>query len=795
MAIKARRGKLYPAISLEEGIELGLDEIEWDRIVTRLGRNPNHFESSIFASLWSDRVSFKNSSALIESANFEYSNLQNLPGSTLKLLDIDEDLQIALRISQSNSLCSIEPFFAAQSALDSSLQELTAAGAKPIAILTMGRFGNPEQLSHQRKFKKLIGGLAHFSNKTGVPMLDGDYYFHKSYNKSPMINSAVIGIVETKKQTRTTPLPFTSPILYVGALTGPDEIPSQGKMPKAIPMGDPLLSRRLLSAAREALQAGLAEEIIVLGSGGLGVGAFNMAQRSLRPILIDIDRIPTRGSIKEPLDILRSESADRILITTTPEKHRDLNKILYKWDLSSTRIGEVNDSDGIEFYWNHYQAADIPFQFAVTGASKKTMEVVQFPPMLKRSDRNTNSAALKRHKKIQKDDWSLIREVSIKSELTQTEKNIPCPSNLEDVWLDMLANPNLSSRTPVFSMFDQLVGGRTLHYNSGDSTILRLELKKKENKHQRAIATTLVSNSLYVSTEPYLGTVQTVAEAMRNLACVGAKPLALASCLNFGSSERYREVCDLAEAIRGLGDASRIWELPIMSEEVSLENGTEGSPTMPTPVIIALGLINDPSKICPQSFQEKGDRIFLLGESKNEIGCSEYSLYIHKRVNTLVPDINFESEKNRCLQIIDLIDQGILSSCHDLGRGGLSLSLVESCLLRKRPIGAKINITQNFVPSESGAALRPDSALFGESSSRFLVSCRPDKEEELISFCEKHRIPIGGSGEVGGKTISISGLADIDLPLSTTYKLWVHRLESYLHPDLKESSTTMDARA
>ncbi len=795
MAIKTRRGMLYPPIQLEEGLEIGLDEIEWDSILKRLGRNPNHFEANIFSSLWSDRVSLKNSSALIEAAEFEYGSLQELPGSTIKLIDIGDGIQLALRISQQNALCDIDPFYAAQSALDSALQEMSTAGAKPIGILTLGRFGNPDQLTHQARFRRLIGGLAQFSNKSGIPILDGDYYFHKSFNKSPLVNSAVLGIVETNRSHREEALPFTSPLLYVGAATGEDSIPHKNKDSKAIPMGDPLLSRRILSASREALENGAVEEIIVLNAGGLAVGAFHMALRVKRPVFIDIDRIPLRGEIKNPLDILQSETADRILMVTSPDKHRELNKILYKWDLDSTRIGEVNDADGIEFYWNHYLAADIPFHFAVTGATKKTMEVVKFPPMLKRSDRSIENSTYNKQSKVKKDDWSLIREVSLKTELVQQEKNIPCPSNLEDVWLDMLANPNLSSREPVHAMFDQLVGGRTLLKNSGDASILRLALKKSGTESQKSVAISLISNSLYVANEPYLGTVQTIAEAMRNLASVGATPLAIASCLNFGSSERYREVCDLAEAIRGLGDASRIWKLPIMSEEVSLENGTEGSPLLPTPTILALGIINDTKNICPQSFQDKGDKIYMLGEIKNEIGCSEYSNYVHKRVNTLVPDISFEGEKLRCLQIIEMIELGLLKSCHDIGRGGLALSIVECCLLRKKPIGSSIQITQTIVPSDNGSPLRADSALFGETSSRYLVSCSPEKEEELLSYCEKNQIPIAGSGEVGGRSIQVSGLVDIDLQLSTTYKLWVHRLESYLHPNKVDKNGTTEVRA
>ncbi len=785
---------LYPPISMDEGLSLGLDETEWEKIIDRLGRPPNKFECSIFAALWSDRVSFKNSTALIDAADFNYKNLKDLPGSSLKLLTVD-DTNLVLRISQQNFLCAIEPFYAAQAALDAALQELAAAGATPLAVLPMGRFGNHELLTHQRHFKKLIHGLASFANKFGIPVLGGDLYFHPSYNKAPLVNCAVIGIVPDTKAKNEDPIPWGSPILYVGAKTGNDQHVTLDQIHKeekitAIPMGDPLLSSKLINACSEALSSGVAEEIIVVGAGGLAVASFNLATRIGKPVLLDIDRVPLRAEMSEALPILLSETADRVLLLTRPNTHREVNKILYKWDLGSTRIGEVNDADGIEFYWKHYLAADIPFQFAVRGAVQRTMDVVKFPPMLKRTEKTRDAENQRRRVRKEQDEWSLIREVSLKAESGKEERQLSCPNNLEDVWLDLLANPNMSSRLAVFSGFDQMVGGRTLSRAGGDSAVLRLHLRKINDSNCTALASTIVSNSLYVKMEPYLGTVQTIAEAMRNLAASGATPLSMSCCMNFGDPARYREVCDLSESIRGLGDASRIWELPIMSEEVSLENGTEGSPVMPTPVILGLGILNDVRNKCEVGFRDKGDKIFLLGETKNEISCTEYSHYIHKTVTTLVPDIDFDLEKQRCLDIIELVHTGMLSSCHDLGKGGLSLAIIESCLMRSRPIGAHLNLVQKTVPSESDAPLRPDSALFSESSARFLVSCSEENEDALRRFCQERNIPITAEGEVGGKSIIVDGLVDIELPLSTTYKLWIHRLESYLASERLQMNTT-----
>ncbi|HMO17768.1 MAG TPA: AIR synthase related protein [Oligoflexia bacterium] len=789
MAIKLRRGMLYPPVSMEEGLQLGLDEIEWEKIIERLGRAPNHFECSIFAALWSDRVSFKNSSALIEASNFEYGSLIDLPGSTLKLLKIDDNNLLALRISQENALSTIEPYYAAQNALDSSLQELTAAGATPVAVFPMARFGNHELLKNQNSFKKLVHGLSSFANRFGIPVLGGDFYFHSSYDKSPMINCAVLGIISTSGSGDKNKLPLQSPVLYVGSSTGLERDikaakETTHKKSSAIPMGDHLLSSRIIQACREAIESRTVDEVVVVGPGGIAVASFHMAMRIGRPIQIDIDRIPTRSEISNSLDILLSETSDRVLMITRPDKHRALNQILYKWDLASTRVGEVNDADGIEFFQNHYLAADIPFHFAVSGAVQKTVEVVKFPPMLKRSERAVHGETQKKKVKKEQDEWALIREASLKgSAAGREERHIKCPSNLEDVWLDLLANPNLASKNAIFSSFDTQIGGRSLSKSGSDCGVFRLELRKIKDGSARGLASSVASNSLYVSMEPYLGTVQTVAEAMRSISSVGATPVALSVCLNFGSPDRYREVCDLAESIRGLGDASRIWDLPIMSKEVSLGNGTEGCPTMPTPVVIALGLIPDVRRQCSSIFMNKGDKVFLLGETKNEIGCSEYSSYVHKTVNTLVPDIDFELEKKRALDIVELIQRGMLSSCQDLSRGGLAMAITQSCLGGERPIGINLEFNQLIVPGENNTPLRPDSVLFSESSARYLVSFSPDKEQEIRLLCKERLIPITAEGEVGGKSIVLTGPAKIELPLSTTYKLWIHRLESYLAGD------------
>lgn len=803
MAIKVRRGKLYPAVEQDFAASLGLDEIEWDRIVDRLGRPPNHFECRVFATLWSESVSNKSSSALLQAIEREMPEVRTVPGSHVGVVDIGDGTHLALRIVQNNKPSFLEPFYGAQTAMDSALEELATIGARPLCLLNMLRFGSHELIRNQRLFQGVTDGISAFGMRYGVPVVGGELYFHERYNGETMVNSGVVGLLNSENALKVEEVPYGSPVLYVGAKTGLDGLEeevdtenvlleSQIKKRNTLKISDPLLANRLVSACAEAIEKGVLRELIAVGFGGLAVGIFDLSRRINRPILLDIDRIPLRVNEMDPLDIILSESSERVLMITEKGKHRELNKILHKWDLASVKVGEVNDSDGIEFYWNHYQAADIPFQFAVEGAEKKSYEVVQFPPMLKRSAKNDDADKARRRKRKIVDEWSLIREVALSKEESDDDQDIDCPKDLEDVWLDLMANPNLCSRAPMYRLFDQVVGANTVQRPGGDSAVLRvrnlnyggvsLEKTEEEEAHSsRAVAVTLDSNSLYVSMEPYLGTVQTVAESMRNLAAVGARPSGLAYCMNFGNPESYKDVCDLAESIRGLGDASRIWDIPILSKQIALGHGTDANPILPTPSVLMAGVLPDLNKACTSGFKNKGDVILLLGLTENEIGCSEYTSYVHKKINKLVPDINFEKEKQTCELVIRLIEQELLASAHDLSGGGLAAALTESCMSRRRPIGCVFHIDDQVFDSPNGPIpLRRDAALFSETSARFLVSCRPENEEEVRSLCEEFEIPVTGRGLVGGANLRVEGAASVELPISTTYKLWVHRLESLL---------------
>lgn len=783
------RGRLYPPIGFDDARRYGLDEVEWERIVDRMGRNPNDMEAAIFAMLWSEAYCNKSSASLLDTIAREDSRVVKIPGCRVKLIPIGDNEYVAIRVISNNHQSYVDSYYGVQTAMDMALTEMSTVGATPLAILNLFRFGNSEQIANQRLFQNAAAGVSAYSNRFGLPVIGGDLYFHQQYNYGTIVNSAAVGVVTTDHPLERQRPAVGSPILYVGAKTGRDGLVKEAKddyglfaekrrVGRTIKMSDPLLANRLIAACVEAMHAGVLRDLVSASVGGLGTACFDLASRIGNPISLDIDRIPRKVENMSPKEILLSESSERLLVLATKGEHRKLVDIFHKWDIDSLMVGQVIDADGIEFYWNHYMAADIPFSFAMGGSIQKHYEVVKFPPMLRRTDNLGEDAdAIRRRKRKIQDEWTVVRDVAEKKQ--ELAITIDRATNLEDTWLDLLANPNLCSRRPIYRLCDQVVGLNAVVRNGGDAGLLRLKedgikrfRREDGTRPKKGIAVTLDANSLYVGMEPYLGTVQTIAEAMRNLAAVGARPLGVAYSFNFGDPGRYKEVCDLSEAIRGLGDATKIWNIPILSEHINLYNGTEGNPTLPTPAILMAGLVNDVNRTSSVPFKDRGDRILLIGKTQNEIGCSEYGWFSHHQINRLVPDVNFELEKQTCECVIQLIEAGLLRSAHDLSSGGLALAFTESCLAGERPIGATLSIEDTLDAKD----FRSDVMLFSETGARFLVSCLPEDEEKVRELLAEHKVPVTGEGTVGGRDIVVEGCVEVTIPLSTAYKVWSRRL-------------------
>lgn len=795
-------------VDLEEAKRLGIEEHDWPRIVERMGRNPNEVECLVYSTLWSERYSNKNSASLLETL-YRGERRKDAPyGSEVGLVDIGNNRTVALYATSNNEQSFIDPYLGSQAAFGNAVDAISGVGAKPIAALNLMRFGTISLGTNQTLLQKSVGGLSAFGNSFGIPNIGGEVYFHKNYDGGVIVNTCVLGVAKTTAISRKEECKKGYQLLYVGAPTSIDGLHDSLRPKKEVvqsnlktgkhsqtqeakeeerqkknklrgaqismKISDPFLAKQFSDACAAAISTGYMSAYSMMQVGGLSTACVAITGQIGKAVKINLNRIPLRFSELTPKEILFSETPERMLFVASRTHQRELVQLFHKWDLNPVVVGEVTDYEGVEYIWNHNALADIPFNFALGGAEEKIHNVVKFPPMLKRkaNDDDDRQKVVQKRKKRYKDDWSIIQDAT--EENKDKFKKFENPLSLEDTLIDLLASPNLCSRALIYNNFDQAMGSNSIIKAGGDAALVRIE--DEDGSRDRAIAISVDANSLYVSQEAYLGSVQTVAEGMRNISASGAKPIAVAHSLNYGDPSNYREIADLAESIRGIGDACRIWNIPIVSDHVNLFNGSEANPILPTPSVCMIGLLEKAEHATPAYFINRGDRVFLIGETKDEIGCSEYTHYCHRHVNPNVPDINFEHEIKMSRFVQDLIKRRLISSCHDLSGGGLGVAFAECCLSSPQPVGATLEVYQPNKDED----LRDDILLFSETSGRFIVSCPPTGEEDLKQACVDANVPITAEGEVGGKNISFEGEVECVVPLSTAYRVWSGRMSQLL---------------
>ncbi len=738
-------------ITQNQGLNFGLEEVEWDRIVDRLGRAPNEFEALIFCVLWSEEISNKTSSAML--ATIERSGL-DYRGSNVGFIDIDEKSAFALRTITENPKTQVESTLTTKLALSRAIVELAATGATIDGVHTSFCVGTLESNENSRSFRQLIIGLADFINSSGLPLLGNDLYFHPGYDKSLLTTISVFGTIAKYTLLNNSRLEPSSPILYLGSKVGYDGLrPSRNSAP--IPsQGDPLFSFRLANALIEIKASIHDSQAVSLGAGGLAVGATSLASRCNLAFDIDLNKVPC--SIKDPIPhhLLFSPTSERALLAISPDDHRKASNILQKWEIPSLTIGELRNTPGFTFSWNHNFIADIPLRFLGTSGIEKKLKVIKFPPMLKREIASPTRTTKRQDSdgKGKGDDWSLIRKASeIKDNLT---KNFGNSSSVEDSWVDLLACSNVCDRSAIETRIEQ--------------TGLRATLNKI------VISTTTLP--LYTSKDPYLGTMATVAQGIINLAALGATPLAFSHALNFGNPENYREICDLSEAIRALKDSSNYWGIPIISDEVSLGNGTEVHPILPTPVITMAGILPHVNSVKEKPTPQAGDILLLVGETKDELACSEYRFFNSGEISSPIPEYNFDTTIAFANLLREAAQAKLAQTIIPLRAGGLAITLADISLNNKKPIGISISFNKGSVEY----ALSNEVLLYSESPCRALLTCSQAEETNVRALCKQHGFPISASGTFGGKKLSVAASETSSVPLATAYRIWSQGLNRAL---------------
>jgi len=720
-----------PEVTLELAIEHGLSEEEFDRIKKILGRNPNYTELGCFSVMWSEHASYKNSIALLKTLPRSGKRLLVQAGEeNAGLVDIGDGLAIAFKIESHNHPSAVEPYQGAATGVGGILRDIFTMGARPIAALDSLRFGNLDNPKTKYLLNGVIKGIGDYGNCFGVPTVAGEVYFEEAYQDNCLVNAMAVGIVKTNRIAKAVAKGKGNPVFIVGSSTGRDgihgatfasvELTEESEARRSnVQVGDPFAEKLLLEATLEIIKKDLVVGIQDMGAAGIICSTSEMSARGKSGMRINLDLVPLRESGMTAYEILLSESQERMLVVGKKGCEEEIKKVFEKWDLQCVQIGEVIEEDLLEFYKDGKLVANIPASSLVLGGGAPVY-----------------------YRESKKPDY--IDKLS-----NVNFDDLPEIKDLNSVLLKLLSSPNITNKSWIYHQYDYTVGTNTVIKPGCDSAVIRI---KKTNK---AIAIKTDCNGRYVYLNPKRGTMIAVAEAARNVACSGAIPIAITNCLNFGNPYDPEIYWQFKEAIEGMREACIEFDTPVTGGNVSFYNESNNYTVYPTPVIGMLGLIEDVQYITSSYFKDEGDLIYLIGETKNEIGGSEFLKTIFNQVEGEIPEIDLKLEKKTIEILLGAIRSGFIKSAHDLSDGGLAVALAECCVMnRKKKIGAKVNLNIKF---------RSDFYLFSESQSRFIVTISPENQVEFEKLFGGTPIKLEKIGIVEGKNLVINNLIDLSL--------------------------------
>ncbi len=705
-------------VSAETANELGLSVEEFEKIQEILGRIPNFTELSIYSVMWSEHASYKNSIRWLKVLPKSGSAVLAEAGEeNAGMVDIGDGLACVFKIESHNHPCAVEPYQGAATGVGGINRDIFTMGARPIAQLNSLRFGNPQNERTKWLLKRVVKGIGDYGNAFGVPVVGGEVFFEECYNVNPLVNAMSVGIVRKGETVSATAKGIGNPVYIVGSMTGKDGIHgatfasaditenSADDIP-SIQVGDPFMEKLLLEATLEVIQTGVIVGMQDMGAAGIICSTSEMSARGNCGMKIFLDKVPLRQSQIEAWEILLSESQERMLMVVEKGKEEIAEQVFEKWDLAYAIIGEVIEQDILQFFMNKELVAEVPASSLVLGGGAPVYEREFVKP-----------SYLKEIVKFNIDD-------------------VPVPENLREVAWFLLQRPNIASKRWIIEQYDSMIGTANLSTNSwSDAAIVNL---KGTNK---ALALTVDCNSRYVFADSEEGTAIAVAEAARNIVCSGAEPLAITNCLNFGNPYNPEVYWQFVGAIKGMAKACRKFDTPVTGGNVSFYNQStiDGKtvPVFPTPTIGMLGLLRDKKHQMSISFKNKGDMIFLIGESRNDISSSEYLVSYHGIKYSPTPFFDLDYEFRMQEVVRELITKNLISSAHDISEGGLFITLLE-CSLGN---GLGFDIT-------SDAEIRLDAFLFGESQGRVVISVIPYKETEFVDFMIQKNFPFSTLGHV-----------------------------------------------
>ncbi len=723
----------------------GIKPAEYEEIVRRLDRHPNKAELGMFGVMWSEHCCYKNSRPLLK--NFPTTGPRVLvgPGENAGVVDMGDGIRLAFKIESHNHPSAVEPFQGAATGVGGILRDIFTMGARPIAVLNSLRFGSLDDARTRRLFSGVVSGISHYGNCVGVPTIGGEVYFDRAYSGNPLVNAMALGLMETPEIVKSGAKGIGNPVLYVGSTTGRDgmggasfasaELSAESIDDRpAVQVGDPFLEKSLIEACLEAFKTGAVVAAQDMGAAGLTCSTAEMAAKGGVGILLDLDKIPARETGMVPYEYLLSESQERMLFVAEKGREQELIDIFHKWELQAVVAGEVIAESIVRITFKGEIAAELPATALSDDTPIYEHKLLETPP-----------------------DYALQAWAWKPESLPKTSYAGIEGMTWNQVVLRLLDTPTIASKRWVYRQYDHQVQNNTVIFPGGaDAAVVRVRAlasatQKATFDHPatlRGVAATTDCNPRYVYLNPLEGAKMAVAEAARNLSCVGAEPIAVTDNLNFGSPEKPIGYWQLANACTGISEACREFDTPVTGGNVSLYNETlddEGNPTpiYPTPVIGMVGMIEDVSKTVGQGFKSAGDRIYLLGlpsathAPSISFGGSEYLMAIQNVAAGQPPVVDFAVERSVQATCRTGIRNGWIKSAHDSSEGGLAIALAECC------IGGGLGASVELISAENCL----DYAMFAEGGARIIVSVSPDNQTEWEEYLNAN---VSGNWEMIG---------------------------------------------
>lgn len=776
--------------SAEDIASEGIKPDEYEEIVQRLGRHPNRAELGMFGVMWSEHCCYKNSRPLLKQFPTTGDRILVGPGENAGVIDAGDGLKVAFKIESHNHPSAVEPFQGAATGVGGILRDIFTMGARPIAVLNALRFGTLDDARTRRIMDGVIAGIAHYGNCFGVPTVGGEVYFDKAYAGNPLVNAMAIGLMETPEIVKSGASGIGNPVLYVGSTTGRDGMggasfasaelsdASQDNRP-AVQVGDPFLEKSLVEACLEAFKTGAVVAAQDMGAAGITCSTSEMAANGGVGVDVDLDLVPVRETGMVPYEYLLSESQERMLFIAEKGREAELIEIFERWGLHAVVVGTVIEEPIVRIRFKGEIAAEIPASALAEDTPLYPRELMADLPDYVQKARQWSEAQL---------------PPCDRTGLTQADTTL----SWNGVLIALLDSPTIASKRWVYRQYDHQVQNNTVLLPGGsDAAVIRLRPQTGDQapafvNTRKGLAATVDCNSRYVYLDPYEGAKAAIAEAARNLSCVGAEPVAVTDNLNFGSPEKPVGYWQLAEATRGLAEGCRLFNTPVTGGNVSLYNETldrDGHPTpiYPTPVVGMVGLLDDVSRATGQGWKQAGDRIYLLGfgiEASSQsvefvtLGASEYLAVIHDTVAGRPPQVDADLEKRVQAACRHGIHQGWIQSAHDCAEGGLAVALAESCISGQA--GAQIQF-----PAVTSST-RWDRLLFGEGGARIVVSVSQgaiaDWESYLTNTLDDHWQALGTVGDTSDSLTLLNAEGDllIDLALAEMKTVWETAIERRL---------------